>query len=207
MTKKLIIIGAGGHGKVLADIASLMGHWKEVLFVDDSPQEAELIGYPIIGTTQIVLEYKGIADFFIAIGNNEDREKIFRQVEGEKLSIATLIHPNAIIGRNVSIGRGTAIMGGAVINPSTVIEEGVIINTGSTIDHDSVVGRFTHISPGVNVAGAVKIGERCWIGIGSTIVNNLEICNNVTIGAASLVLRDILVSGVYVGNKLRRINK
>lgn len=202
--KKLIIIGAGGHGKVIADIAFNMKRWENILFIDDTNQEKEILGFPIVGSLKDTKKFIDDADFFIAIGNNNFRSEIIIKLENQGASLATLIHPTAIIGMDVSIGSGTAVMAGVVINSSCSIGRGVILNTGSTIDHDCIVGDFTHISPGVNIAGTVNIGEKTWIGIGSTIRNNIKVGSEVIIGAGSIIVKNINRKGTYFGNPLQK---
>ncbi|GGI65664.1 acetyltransferase [Enterococcus alcedinis] len=205
--KKLIIIGASGHGKVAADIALKMNKWDEILFLDDYSTKDNLLNFPIVGSTKDILKYKEVADFFIGIGDNKTREGIFKQLDALEVSIATLIHPSAVIGIDVSISRGTAIMAGSIINPSTKIGQCAIINTGSKVDHDSTIGAFVHLSPGVSVAGNVNVGKRTWLGIGSVVSNNIEISKDVVVGAGSLVIHDIVNSGTYVGTPAIEIKK
>lgn len=186
--KRLLIIGASGHGKVCADIAEKMMLWDEIVFADDNPPTA--FPYQIIGGSGVIWD----EDCFIGIGNSMIREKLN---EGRKL--VTLIHPSAVIGGRVRIGMGTVVMAGVVINADTEIGNNVIINTCSSVDHDCSIGDFAHISVGAHVAGTVTIGERTWIGAGATVKNNVNICGGCMIGAGAVVLRDITEAGVYIG--------
>ena len=197
--KKLIIIGASGHGKVCADIALKMNKWDEIVFLDDNPQVKSVLGLKVIGNTSDTIKYLENCDFIVGIGNNDVRKKLFEDLEKSGANIPNLIHPSAIIGKDVVINNGTVIMPGAIINCSTTIGKGCIINTGATIDHDSVIGDFVHISPGTHLAGSVKIGNNSWIGIGSVVSNNITICCRCIIGAGGVVVNDIEESGVYVG--------
>ena len=138
--KRLAIIGAGGHGKVLADIAMKSGY-TDIVFLDDNDNIRECGGYPVIG--KCVEAEKIDADLFIGIGNAIIRKRIFELFRHR--NIVTLIHPNAVIAPDVIIGAGTAVMAGAVINPGAVIGMGCIINTCSSVDHDCNVGDFVHI--------------------------------------------------------------
>lgn len=205
MKDKLLIIGASGHGKVVADIAIKMNRWKTIAFLDDNETIKTCMGLEIVGKTNDSFKYKDEADFFIAIGNNMIRERIQKKLEQDGLSVVVLIHPNAVIGADVEIDKGTVIMAGAVINSSTKIEKGCIINTSSSIDHDNFIENYVHISPGVNLAGTVKVGRRTWIGIGSSVSNNISITENCKIGAGAVVVRDINEPGTYVGVPVRRL--
>ncbi|MDV5067654.1 acetyltransferase [Bacillus sp. W1] len=205
MKKKLLIIGAGGHGKVIADIALKMNKWEYIAFLDDSENVKISMGIEIIGKSTGVLKYIKDYDIFVGIGNNTIREKIQEQLEFQGASIPVLIHPHAVIGKQVFLEAGTVVMAGAIINCCTKIGKGCIINTASTIDHDNVIEDYVHVSPGVNLAGTVSIGRNTWLGIGSVISNNINIIDNCKIGAGAVVIKDITESGTYVGVPARRI--
>jgi len=207
MKGKLLIIGASGHGKVIADIAIKMGKWQSIAFLDDDEGIKLSLGMNVIGKTDDAFKYINEFDIFVAIGNNETREKIQERLELEGASIPILIHPKAVIGEQVKLGSGTVIMAGVVINCCTSIGKGCIINTGATIDHDNILENFVHISPGVNLAGTVSIGKGSWIGIGSTVINNISITGGCKIGAGAVVIRDITEAGIYVGVPARRVLK
>lgn len=205
MKDKIVIIGASGHGKVVADIAKLNGY-KEIIFLDDD-ETKDIIGkYLIAGRSKDIDNYKDECDYIIAIGNNTIREKIYNKLSKLGINQITLIHPTAVIDKTVVIEEGTVVMANAVLNADVKIGKGCIINTAATIDHDCTINDFVHISPGVKIAGTVDIGKRTWIGIGSSIINNLTICDNCMIGAGSTVIYDIKCSGTYVGSPVRRIN-
>lgn len=205
MKDQLIIIGASGHGKVVADIAIQMDKWQDIYFLDDNENVKECVDLEVIGNITEAARYKEAADFFVAIGNNKTREKIQDELIYKGLSVAKLIHPSSVIGRDVEIGIGTVVMAGVVINSSSRIGKGCIINTSSSIDHDNVIGDYSHISPGVNLAGTVAVGKRSWLGIGSTVSNNVNICNDCKVGAGGVVIRDINEPGTYVGLPVRRV--
>ena len=207
MKDKLLIIGASGHGKVVANIALKMNRWKSVAFLDDDESLKASMGLKVIGKTTDVNKYKDEAYFFIAIGNNTTREKIQEKLEAEGASIPTLVHPNSVIGEQVKFGTGTLVMAGTVINCCSEIGKGCIINTGSTIDHDNFIEDYVHISPGVHTAGTVKIGKGTWLGVGCVVSNNLKITSGCKVGAGAVVVKDITESGTYVGVPARRVLK
>lgn len=200
MRKKVVIIGAGGHAKVIADMIEKSGD-EIVGFLDDNKKK---------GTT-IIKEYKVLGDFnnrfplaiansdyefIIAIGDNKKREEISHS---PNLKFYTAIHPSAQIGLDVEIKEGTVIMANACINSSAKIGKHCIINTGAIIEHDNIIEDFVHISPNVALGGTVKIGKNTHVGIGSIIKNNITICENCKIGAGAVVVKDIEKEGTYIG--------
>lgn len=206
MNNNLIIIGAGGHSKVVADIAIKMNKWQSITFLDDDETIQTSTGLEVIGKTADAFTYKEEADFFVAIGSNATREKIQEKLIAEGLNIVNLIHPSAVIGTEVEIGIGTVVMAGVVINSTSRIGKGCIINTSSSLDHDNVIKDYVHISPGVNMAGTVKVCKGSWIGIGSVISNNVNICSGCKVGAGAVVVKDITEPGTYVGVPVRRLD-
>jgi sugar O-acyltransferase (sialic acid O-acetyltransferase NeuD family) len=207
MKNKLIIIGASGHGKVVADIAIKMNKWQSIAFLDDDESIKTSMVLEVIGKTTDAFTYKDEADFFVAIGNNLTREKVQEQLMDEGMSVVSLIHPSAVIGSDVEIGTGTVVMAGVVINSSTRIGKGCIINTSSSLDHDNVIEDYVHISPGASLAGTVRVGRGSWIGIGSVVSNNVNICSGCKVGAGAVVVKDITESGTYVGVPVRRVDR
>ncbi len=203
MCKKLIIIGASGHGKVLADIAKKNGY-TQIAFLDDDPKATECNGYPVKGASGDFSAFSD-HDFIVGIGNAAVRRRIQEQLSAAGLNIVSLIHPSAVIGENVFIGPGTAVMAGAVINPCTTIGTGCIINTCASVDHDCQIGDFAHISVGAHIAGTVEVGESTWVAAGATVINNLHITNDCMIGAGAVVVKDISEPGTYVGVPAKRM--
>lgn len=199
--KKLAIIGASGHGKVIADIAVKNGY-EEIVFLDDNPELKECAGFPVVGTLEDIDKYPDY-DVIVAIGNACIRKKIQKQVGEDRL--ITLIHPQSVISRRVTIGQGTVIMAGAIINSDTKIGEGCIINTGASVDHDCSIGNFVHVSVGAHVAGTVIIGDGTWIGAGATVSNNVVICSECMIGSGAVVVSNIKEEGTYIGVPVKKM--
>lgn len=209
--KILLIAGASGHGKVIADIAWKLNQYDKVFFLDDDENIKECIGMPVIGKImaermkleKLLYQQTGCTqqdiEVIIAIGNSRIREQKQRMYEENDFHIATLIHPAAVIGANVTIGDGTVVMAQAVINPDTVIGKGCIINTASSVDHDNILGDYCHVSVGSHLAGTVRVGKHTWIGAGAVVNNNLDICSGCMIGAGAVVVKNITESGTYVG--------
>lgn len=202
---QLAILGASGHGKVVADIAAHCGYSK-IVFLDDDETVLSCMGYPVVGTIRDTGSYADY-DFFVAIGNAATRERIQREVLHQGLRIATLVHPSAVIASHVALGVGTVVMAGAVVNPGATIGDGCIINTCASVDHDSILEDYVHVSVGSHLAGTVHIGKGTWIGAGATVSNNIYICADCMIGAGAVVVRNIEEASTYVGVPAKRLEE
>lgn len=202
MSKQVVIIGASGHGKVIADIIINSGD-EVVGFLDDGIEKGTYVaGIEVLGKTE---DYKEFYDceFVIAVGNQQNRKRI---AETLHVKWYTAIHPRATISKlDVSIGEGTVIMANAVVNPSAKIGRHCIINTGAIVEHDNVLEDYVHISPNATLSGTVKIGELTHIGVGAAVMNNISICSDCIVGAGAVVVKDITESGTYVGVPARMI--
>ena len=197
---RLIIVGAGGHGRSIANNAYQNGY-TEIFFVDDVTV-GECMGFPIIGKSEDIEKLNdGKTDFVIGIGNNVIRKKVAEKYD---VNWVTIIHPSAQIAINVSIEKGTVVMAGAVVNVCSTIGEHCIINTNSVVEHDNIIGNYVHISPNVALGGTVKIGNNTHIGIGASVSNNIDICSDCMIGAGAVVVRNISESGTYMGVPARK---
>ena len=202
MNRNVIIIGAGGHGKVVADIVLLSGD-KILGFLDDDCSKKEFIGFPVLG---IVGEYSKYpdAEFVVAIGNNKARRRKAEQIAGSKLY--TAVHPTSVISKiDTEIGEGTVVMPNAVVNAGTHIGKHCVVNSGAIMEHDDRIGDFSHISVGAKLGGMVNIGENCWIGIGANVRNVISVCDNAVIGCGACVVENITEAGTYVGIPARRL--
>lgn len=203
--KKLLIIGASGHGKVVGDIALNMKCWSNIAYLDDNKELQETMNLKVIGTVGDLIRFIKEYEIIIALGSNPVREKLLVELKQMQAKIPTLIHPGAMIGAMTKIGEGTVVMAGAVINCCSTIGKGCIINTGATIDHDCMIDDYVHISPGVHIAGTVSIGKNSWIGIGSTIKNNIFIASDCIVGAGSVVVKDLVEPATYMGVPARQV--
>lgn len=191
---RITIIGASGHGKVVADIAWLNGY-DDIRFLDDDTSVTSCGAYPVVGTTADAAAVDG--DLFVAVGNAAVRRKLMEQFADG--GFATLIHPDSVVADTASIGAGSVVMAGAVVNPYVVLGRGCIVNTCASVDHDCMVGDYVHIAVGAHICGTVTIGDGVWIGAGATVINNLEICSGAIIGAGAVAVKDISLVGTYVG--------
>lgn len=198
--KRLIIIGASGHGKVVADCAVKNGY-EHIVFLDDDENVTCCGRYEVAGRSSEADRLSG--DVIVAIGNAGFRKKVQAEIDENRL--VTLIHPEAVVGDDVEIGAGSVVMAGAVINPGSRVGKGVIVNTCSSVDHDCKIGDFVHVAVGAHLAGSVEVGEASWIGAGAIVNNNLCICGSCVIGAGAVVVKDIKEAGTYVGVPARRM--
>lgn len=197
---KLLILGAGGHGKVVSEIAQLMKQWEEIAFLDDREDISEVLGIPIVGKLADLSALRSEYEYaFVAIGSNTARLKWTEKLSHHDFKIPTLIHPSSTVSAKSFIEEGTVIMAGAVINPDTKIGRSCIINTASTIDHDCILQEGVHTSPGVHLGGTVKVGKRTWICIGATIINNINIGCDSIIAAGAVVTKDVLSNVLVAG--------
>lgn len=208
----IIVIGSGGHAKVVVSIIRKTGKYN-ILGYTDIEDQGEVLGCPFIGNDnvleQLIKDHPG-ASIVIGLGmlNSESaikRKKIFDYVCSLGYNLPTIVSPDAIVNTQVSIGSGTVVMDGVVINSGTEIGKGVILNTRCSVDHDCTIGDFVHIAPGATLSGGVEMGENCFVGTGAVISEYKRIESNSTLGAGTVVVNDLTVPGIYVGIPSRKI--
>lgn len=206
--RTLAIIGASGHGKVVAD-AALSSGWQKIIFFDDRWPTLNKVGpWDVIGNCSSLLQKTSAYDeIIVAIGANAIRMEKITEILNCNIPLATIIHPSSIISSYTQIGIGSVIFAGAILNIDSSIGIGSIVNTGATIDHDCKLGNGVHISPGANLAGGVHIGDLSWIGIGTAIRQNINIGTCVTVGAGSVVVQDIANDCIVAGVPARPLHK
>ena len=191
--KNVVILGAGGHAHVIADIIKANGN-SVVAFLDDDLSQPDCSG-PISDYTK----FKD-CEFVIGIGNGLVR----KDLSSLNLKWHIAVHPSAVVSESVTLGDGTVVMPKAVINARSRIGKHSIINTGAIVEHDNVIGDFSHVSVGVKMGGTVHIGNNVMLGIGSIVKNNITICDDVVVGAGALIIHDITESGTYSGTPAKK---
>ena len=196
--RKLIIIGAGCHGRIIAEIARITENYYAILLMDDA-SEGEVDGDKVIGKTESYVQYVRKFDFCVGIGDNYLRRTFLENIISKGGRIKTFIHPSAVVSDRAQIGQGVVVVAGAIINIAATIGDGAIINTAATIDHDCTIGRYVHVSVGAHICGTVNIGECTDICAGATVIQDLSICPNTTVGAGAVVIKNITEEGTYIG--------
>ena len=169
--KKLLILGAGGFGQSIAEVAELLGKWESINFVDDRwPKQQQIGCYTIISNIQSLKNLNNHNfEAIIAVGNSQIRKKWQQLLLDLSIPMTTIIHPQAVIAPSAKIGQGVSIMAGCVIGANTIIQDGVILNIGTLLDHDVIIEAFSHLSVGVKVAGGKTITASSFLGIGTII--------------------------------------
>ncbi len=195
---KLLVIGAGGHGKVVADAAAASKEFQDIAFLDDRYNENEIskkiLDWQVLGSIDeirsptIKEEYRSA---FVAIGDSRLRIKIINRLKELNYDLPVIKHPNSWISKYSQIGEGSIILSSSNLQTSSIVGMGSILNTGCIVEHDVVLDDGVHICPGAAIAGNSKIGKNSWIGIGSSVKEKIIIGSNVTVGAGSVVVRDI----------------
>lgn len=195
MNREVIIIGASGHGRVIADIVRASG---DILlgFLDDDPAKKTL------GPVSDHVKYPG-AEFVVGIGNAAARERI----SSIPVKWYTAVHPAAVVSLSASIGEGSVVMPCAVINADAVIGRHCIVNSGAIVEHDDRIEDYAHISVGAKLGGTVSVGRKTWVGIGAAVKNNVSICADCVIGAGAVVIHPIEEKGTYIGVPAERMRK
>ncbi|MDB2618016.1 acetyltransferase [Candidatus Pelagibacter bacterium] len=197
MKKKLAIIGAGGHGKVVGEIA-LLNQYDVINFFDNRVDEIKDFPFTIVGNIDYLKDnFINYDAYFVAVGDNKTRSDLLKWLEKQKLNIISLIHPKSIISKFSTLGIGTCVMAQAVINAGSNVKDGVIINTSASVDHDCVIEDFVHISPNCSLSGNISIGKFSHLGTGTSIHPGINIGKNVRTAIGSKIFKDILENTIY----------
>ena len=209
--KKIVLIGGGGHCKVVISILKKIDNFEIAGIIDNYKSESFINGIKIIGTDDDLKDiYKsGIHNALITVGSIKDntkRYRLFNMAREIGYKFPVIISPEAIVDESIKIDEATVVMPGSIINIDSSIGKNCIINTGVIIEHDCKIGDHCHIAPGVHISGEANIGELSFIGIGATIIQGIKIGKNVTIGAGSVVIKDIPDNVITVGNPAKIIS-
>lgn len=199
----LLVLGAGGHGRVVADAALRDGRWREVSATDRNPARCSCDLLPGVHVALPAVALPAATAVHIAVGNAQARQAETESVGAQRLT--TVIHPDASVSAYALIGAGCFVAARSVVAPQARLGIGVIVNHGAVIDHDVEVGDFCHIAPNATLGGNVLVGNRVLVGSGASILPGLSICDDVTVGAGSVVIASITAVGVYAGVPARRV--
>lgn len=207
--KDIVIIGAGGFGREIAwlieDINEVKKEWNIIGFIDDSAEKQNRLinGYKVLGNIDFIKKRKDLY-YVIAIGNSRVREKVAKDIINYNDNIATLIHPSVIMNKkNNKIGKGVVICAGSILTVNIKLGNFVIVNLDCTIGHDVMIDDFATIYPSTNISGGCTIGKVSELGTGTQVIQEVNICEHVIVGAGSVVIRDIEKSGTVVGVPVR----
>jgi len=199
----VVIIGAGGHGKVVLDVLRAMGKYAIKGFIDADTGKSgqEVMGVPILGAIHLLpkLKKQDVRGAIVAIGDNRVRRSYADQVLESGLELINAIHPSAVVSQSAKIGRDVLVAAGGIIGAEARIGDDVIINTGAVVDHECLIGRGAHIGPAAALAGRVEVGEGAFIGIGAKIVPCMKIGAHAVVGAGAVVLEDVAAGATVAG--------
>lgn len=202
----VLVLGAGGHAKVVIELLRASGRVVGAI-IDADPRPRELLGVPVVGGDERLeaLRREGFAQAFVAVGDNHLRQKIARQVQAAGYRLVNALSPAAVLSPSAQVGVGVALMAGAVVNAEARIGDLAIVNTGARIDHDCVLGEACHAGPGAALAGGVEVGPLAFLGVGACVIPQIRIGAAAIVGAGACVTRDILPRTVAVGAPARAI--
>ena len=203
----LAILGASGHGKVVAETGELLGY--QCVFFDDAyPEKTNNENWLVIGNSQALLDQSQSFDAIaVAIGNNHVRQEKVNQLLELGAKLPTLIHPSATVSRYANLKDASVIFAGAIVNSSVEVGQACILNTACSIDHDCRLADGVHISPGAHLAGNVAVGQSSWIGIGAAIKQGINIDASCMVGAGAVIIEDVPAGAVVVGNPAKPLQK
>ncbi|WP_239745291.1 acetyltransferase [Mammaliicoccus sp. F-M27] len=205
--KPILLIGNGGHAKVIKDIIKQSEDYSFKGYLDDNINEFHEENNIIYDRLENISNYANDYHFIISIGNNEVRETIYKKVNIPIEKYSILIHPTSSIGSNVKIGYGSVVMANTVINADTSIGKHSIINTGAIVEHDNNISNFVHVSPNSTLTGGVTVGSKSQIGASATVIPQINIGKNTIVGAGSTVVNDIGDNQIVVGTPAKPIRR
>lgn len=205
--RRLAILGASGHGKVVAE-AALASGWDEIVFFDDAWPNLSRSGiWQVIGNSDLIIKKRQSFDgVVIAIGDNKVREQKGRILDEQGLSLESVIHPSAVVSESAVLGKGTVVLANATINAGASIGSGSIINTGAVVEHDCHLGDCVHVSPNAVLAGGVRVGSRSWVGANSSVRQMVILGADVVVGMGSVVLENVEPGQTVVGVPCRPLS-
>jgi len=205
---RLAILGASGHGKVIADAAEQRG-WTAVTFFDDAwPELGENGPWLVKGDTRaLIASLSSFDGVVVGIGNNRIREEKQSELTNAGAKLVTIVHPRATVSPHASVGVGSVVFSSSVVNACARVGDGVIVNTGAVIEHDCVVGDFAHISPNAVLAGGVKLGQQVWVGACASVRQLVSVGEASTVGMGAVVTKDMQSGVTVLGNPARTAPK
>jgi len=189
----ILILGAGGHGRVVLELLRALGSYEPLGFIDEAPLAPAILGLPVLGGQADLprLRAQGIAHAFVAIGHNALRQRLGEDLAGQGFTQPALAHPSAFISPSARLAPGALVMARAILGTEAALDDFAILNTGAIAEHDNRLGRACHVAPGCTLIGNVTIGARALIGAGSTIIPGITVGDDALVAAGATVTRDI----------------
>jgi len=206
--RPLVLLGAGGHAKVL--LSTLLQNGSHVIgFADSDRSRGELLGIPYLGADDAVLAHDAAEVLLVngvgSVGSIGNRLRVYEYFRTRRYVFASVVHSTAIIASEAELAEGVQIMAGAILQPGCVLREDCIVNTGARVDHDCVIGAHAHVAPGAVLSGGVQVGARAHVGAGATVIQGVKIGDGAIVGAGAVVLCDVPASSTVVGVPARPI--
>lgn len=198
----VVIVGAGGHGRVVLEVLRAAGTHRVIGFLDadETLAGSNVLGVPVLGHPQHLLKVRGKAKgAIVAVGDNRARVSYAAHLAEAGLELVSAVHPRAVVMASAKVGRNVVVAAGAVVGTEAILEDSVIINTSAVVDHECVVGEGAHVAPGAVLAGRVRVGAGAFIGLGSRVIQCLTVGEGAVVGAGAVVLRDIASNVTVVG--------
>ena len=193
--KQILVYGAGGHGKVVADILLSRGVCEFTGFVDEREElwGSRVMGFPVLGNGEWLCQESARSALAVAlgIGSNKARYQIAERCSQSHIEILTVVHPSAVISRAAHLGAGTVVMAGAIVNPDATVGTGAIVNSGAVLEHDVQIGEYAHISPNAAMAGASRLGSFSHLGIGAVVLQSICVGSSTIVGAGAVVAKNL----------------
>lgn len=206
---ELWLLGAGGHGRVVADAAAADGRWPSIAFYDDGRAPGSLVGrWPVRGDAEAFFSTLGmregvVLERHVAVGDNRRRDELARRCESLGLRLAVVVHPAATVSPDAGLSPGCFVAAGAIVAPGAFVGTCGIVNHGASVDHDCRLGRAVHVGPGAHLGGAVEVGDRAWLGLGASIRHMLRIGSDALVGAGAVVVASVADNTQVIGNPAR----
>lgn len=205
----LVVVGAGGHAKVVVEVARAENRFSIVGLIDPRPPGARVLGVPVLGGDEALprLRAEGIAWAFVALGSNTARERIGNGLRAAGFRLATLAHPSAAVMPSARVGEGVVVMARVVVSAEARVDDLAILNTGAVVEHDNLIGAAAHVAPLAALAGNVRVGARALIGVGSAIRPGITVGEDAVVGAGSAVVADVPAGATVGGVPARALNR
>jgi UDP-perosamine 4-acetyltransferase len=208
---QIVIIGAGGHGKVVADIIRASSEWDPVCFVDANPALVgkTILRLPVVGQANLLpkIRSQGVVAAVIAIGDNRARATYARMAAQLGFQLPAIVHPSAIVSPTATLGANVVVAAGVVVGVEASVTDHAILNTGCVVDHECRIGEAAHIGPAAALAGRVSVGSGAFVGLGSRVIQCLSIGRDATVGAGAVVTRDVPDGVTVIGVPARIVNQ